>query len=51
MEERYDSILFEPIDDKGILEGMVLWTLNNWALMRKAWPCSAGSLSAAGICM
>ena len=32
MEERYDSILFEPIDDKGILEGMVLWTLNKLGL-------------------
>lgn len=28
MEERYDSALFEPISDKGLLEGMVLLTLN-----------------------
>lgn len=28
MEERYDSTLFAPIEDKGLLEGMVLLTLN-----------------------
>lgn len=27
METRYDSTLFDPIDDKGLLEGMVLKTL------------------------